>query len=41
MVVGVPLSTPAAVKVSPAGTVPLEILHVYGVAPPAALKVCE
>jgi hypothetical protein len=40
-VVGVPLSTPAELKVNPAGAVPEEIVHVYGVVPPLAAKVCE
>jgi hypothetical protein len=42
-VVGVPLKTPAAVKVSPGGRVwPLASAHVYPVPePPAAVSVCE
>jgi hypothetical protein len=41
-VVGVPAITPVlAVSDNPAGNVPLEMLHVYGVTPPVAASVVE
>ena len=40
-VVGVPLITPAADNVRPAGNVPDVALQVYGVMPPLAVNVCE
>jgi hypothetical protein len=39
--VGVPLMTPAPLNVRPAGSVPTETDHVYGVVPPIAARVCE
>lgn len=39
--VGVPLSRPAVVSVSPLGTAPLEIVKLYGDVPPDAVTVCE
>src|SRR6266849_5832314 len=39
--VGVPLSTPAVVSVTPAGNAPPAIDHVYGGMPPAPFIVCE
>ena len=40
-VVGVPDIVPPAARVSPAGSDPLAIVHVYGGVPPVALSVCE
>ena len=39
--VGVPLSTPAVVSVSPAGKVPLVTVKECGAVPPRALRFCE
>ena len=39
--VGVPLRTPAELKVTPAGNAPEVNDHVYGLVPPVAVKVCE
>ena len=39
--VGVPLMTPCPLSVSPAGSAPLVIDHVYGDFPPVAERVCE
>jgi hypothetical protein len=39
--VGVPLKTPAELKLNPAGSVPALTDHVYGVVPPLAASVCE
>ena len=38
---GVPLIWPAELSVKPVGSVPAEIDHVYGGAPPLAARVCE
>ena len=39
--VGVPLMTPALLKLKPAGSVPELTDQVYGVVPPLAANVCE
>ena len=39
--VGVPLSTPAVERLSPAGSVPLLTAHTYGEAPPDAVRAWE
>jgi hypothetical protein len=41
VVVGVPETTPLLVRVKPVGSAPDATLHVYGVFPPAALRVTE
>jgi hypothetical protein len=40
-VVGVPLMVPLAERAKPAGKVPTETVHVYGVVPPLAFSPCE
>ena len=40
-VAGMPWSRPSVVSVRPVGKVPLETIHVYGVAPPVACSCWE
>lgn len=40
-VVGIPDIVPLDVRVNPAGKEPELILHVYGVTPPEAWRICE